>query len=305
MTPESWLFRNSFISSRDALSRLRNPEARIGLCLLTRNAAFTLGRHLLLLRHGWPGGVAPWSEILVADLGSTDSTAEVAREHGAVFLEPAERLAATLEPPSDGDGLARALAATKSDILFVVPSDLIRLEVASIATMIRALLDDPAVHLCLGVSEVDGGPLSALGTRPLLAALHPELALVVDPTTPLLALRTAGIRDLPLALTAGYEAALVVDCRAAHGLASLAQVRIPRLEWEVEDPRLEPSRAFRTIVALLEALRRTGHFSTTRELGHLFPRPRDWTENGPRLVSNLEVFPWTKEKSHLPAADGI
>jgi hypothetical protein len=305
VTPESWLFRNSFLPSRDALARLRSTEAKIGLCVLTRNAAFTLGRHLLLLQHGWPGGIAPWSEILVADLGSTDSTGDIAREHGAIFLEPAERLAATLEPPSDGDGLARALAATKSDILFVVPSSLIRLDVASIATMIRSLLDDPAIQLCLGASDAEGGPMSTLGTRPLLAALHPELALVVDPTTPLLALRTAGIRDLPLARSAGYECALVVDCRANHGLESLAQVRVPPLEWEVLDPRLDPARAFKTVVALLESLRRTGHLSTTRELGHLYPRPKDWTASGPRFITSLEVFPWTKKQPQPPVADGV
>lgn len=293
MTPESWLFRNSFLPSREAPAALRTSEVRIGLCLLTRNAAFTLGRHLLLLRHGWPGGNAPWSEILVADLGSTDSTLDIAREHGAVVLEPAERLAATLEPPSAGDGLMRALAATKSDILLVVPADLIRLDVASVATMIRSMLDDPSIQLCMGASEIDGGPLSALGTRPVLAALYPELAVVIDPTTPLLALRTSTIRDLPLARTSGYECALIVDCRAAHGLDSLAQVRVPPLEWEVADPRLEPGRAFKTLVALLEALRRTGHISTALELGHLLPRPKTWGDDGPRLVTGLEVFPWT------------
>lgn len=296
MTPEAWLFRNSFLPSRDAPATLKSSDLRIGLCLLTRNAAFTLGRHLLLLRHGWPGGNAPWSEVLVADLGSTDSTLDIAHAHGAVVLEPAERLAATLEPPADGDGLVRALAATKSDILLVVPSDLIRLDVASIATMIRSLLDNPSVQLCLGASEIDGGPLSALGTRPVLAALHPELAAVIDPTTPLIALRTAGIRDLPIARTAGYECALVVDCRSVHGLDSLAQVRVPPLEWEIEDPRLEPGRVFKTLVALLEALRRTGHISTDRELGHLFPRPKEWGDDGPRIVTRLEVFPWSAGK---------
>jgi hypothetical protein len=294
MTPEAWLFRNSFLPSREAPARLQGSDVRLGLCLLARNAAATLGRHLLLLRHGWPGGTAPWSEILVADLGSTDATQEIAREHGAKVLEPADRLAATLDPSADGDGLARALAVTESEILLVLPADLIRLDVAGIATMVRTLLDDPHLELCLGASEINGGPLSALGSRPVLSALHPELAVVIDPTTPLLALRTGAIRELPLALTAGYESALVVDCCTRHGLDSLAQVRVEPLEWEIKDPRLEPGRAFRTMVALLESLRRAQRLSTTRELGHLLPRPMDWGEKGPRLVTGLEIFPWTR-----------
>ena len=294
MTPEAWLFRNSYLPSRDAASRLRGSEVRIGLCILARNAAATLGRHLLLLKHGWPRGTGPWSEILVADLGSTDTTSEIGREHGAAVLEPADRLAASLEPPADGDGLASALRVSTSEILLVLPADLIRLDVAGIATMVRVLLDDPNIKLCLGASEVDGGPLSALGTRPVLSSLHPDLAVVVDPTTPLLALRTSAIRELPLALTAGYESALVVDCCAAHGLDSLAQVRLDPLEWETRDPRLEPGRAFRTMVALLESLKRAGRLSTSRELGHLLPRPMEWGQSGPRLVTGLEVFPWAR-----------
>lgn len=294
MTPEAWLFRNSFLPSRDAPQRLHGDHPKVGLCLLARNAANTLGRHLLLLQHGWPGGIAPWSEILVADLGCTDSTAEIARLHGGTFIEPLEPLAASLDPAADGDGLFRALAATACEILLVVPADLIRLDLVSVATMICTLVDNPDIQLCLGTSQVDGGPLSALGARPILAALCPELAVISDPTAPILALRTSAIRDLPLARTAGYEAALVVDCAAEHGIQSLAQVKSEPLEWELGDPRLETGRSFRTLVALLEALRRRNHLTTTAELGHLLPRPRDWSDSGPRLVTSLEVFPWAR-----------
>jgi glucosyl-3-phosphoglycerate synthase len=294
VTPEAWLFRNSYLPSRDAPQRLRSAASRIGLCLLSRNATTTLGRHLLLLQHGWPGGHSPWSEILVADLGSTDATHEIARQYGGTFLEPVEPLAASLDPSADGDGLYRALARTESEILLVVPADLVRLDLTAVATMIVTLLDNSQIQLCLGTSEVDGGPLAALGARPILAALCPELAVISDPTAPILALRTSAIRELPLARTAGYESALVVDCAAEHGLQSIAQVRSEPLEWEHQDPRLEQGRSFRTLVALVEALRRRGHLSTTAELGHLLPRPRDWSDDGPRLVTSLEVFPWAR-----------
>jgi hypothetical protein len=48
------------------------------------------------------------------------------------------------------------------------------------------------------------------------------------------------------------------------------------------------------MVALLESLKRAGRISTSRELCHLLPRPMDWGESGPRLVTGLEVFPWNR-----------
>jgi glucosyl-3-phosphoglycerate synthase len=294
MTPEAWLFHRSFRATREDPAKLRGCGLKLGVCVLARNAAATLGRHLLLLQHGWPGGTAPWHEIFVADLGSTDATAEIAREHGAVLSEPADRLVATVESAADGDGLARVLALTESDLLLVVPADLLRVEFGVAASLLAALVQDPCLHLCLSASEPDGGPLATLGTRPVLAALVPELAVVSDPTSPLFALRTSAIRELPLARTGGFECALVAECHLRHGIASIGQVRAPSFEWSDRDPRLDPGRSFRSTLALLETLRASGRISTPRELGHLLPQPRDWADDGPRIVTSLEIFPWER-----------
>ena len=292
MTPEAWLFHNSFQPSPDAPAMLRNAKEKIGVCVLARNASNTIGRHLLLLQHGWPGGTAPWHELIVADLGSTDGTVEISREQAARISEPREKLVASIEPPADGDGLARALAMTESDILLVVPADLIRLDLPSAATLLARLVENPELALCLGAATAEGGPLSTLGTRPVLAALLPELALLSDPTTPLFALRTALIRDLPLAGTSGYECALVAACHLRLGLGSIGQVKVPSLEWNETDPRLDAGRAFRSVVALLETLREAKRITTDRELGHLLPRPREWSDASPRVLTTLEVFRW-------------
>ena len=55
---------------------------RLSACLITLNEEHNLPRALASLK-----GIA--DEIVVVDSGSTDRTPEIAREHGAAFLERA------------------------------------------------------------------------------------------------------------------------------------------------------------------------------------------------------------------------
>lgn len=298
MTPESWLANHSVLPDPEAAKRLREASEsgiRLGVVLLAHDAATTIGRHLLLLRHGWPGGTAPWSEILVADLGSTDSTLEIARTHDAEILENPERPAqgGTF---ALGDGLARALAKTESDILAVLPASLVRIEIEAVAALMAAMLDHPAARIAMGAESAQGCEISRYSLRPLLSALCPPLSVLSDPATPLLALRPKDLKTLPLARTNGYEAALAVDCWHRHGLESLLQVLTGPLYWsEAADPRQNSTHAFHAQLAALEALRRAGCLQIPGEFGHILPTPEEWTSEGPRLVSRLEVFDWKED----------
>jgi glucosyl-3-phosphoglycerate synthase len=294
MTPETWLSRHTLLSQPEAPRRLTKAASdgtKMGVVLWARDNAATIGRHLLLLLHGWPGGKAPWSEVVVVDLGSSDSTAQIAREHGATVLEVGDDGPLT-QSKADGDGMARVLAWTNSDILLVAPADLVRLEFVGMASLMAAMLDHPACRLATGAESPVGSLLSSLSIRPLLAAVCPDLAVLSDPTSPLFAMRPDRVRDLPLARTDGFEAALLVDCWNRHGLESIVQVLVGGLDWAERDPRQNPTHAFHCQLAALEALRRAGRVQPKGEFGHILPTPEAWDENGARVVSRLEVFPW-------------
>jgi len=300
MTPEVWLSRHSLLPTTDAAKRLTQAAReglRVGVLLLARDNAPTIGRHLLLLRHGWPGGAAPWSEILVADLGSTDATVDIAREHGATVIET--RGIQSVATIASGDGFVRGLEVTKSDILLVVPASVVRLELDPVAALLAAMLDHPACRIAVGAECAAGSALSKLALRPLLAAVCPELAVMSDPASPLFAIRPPEVKTLPLARTEGYEAALVVDCWHLHGLESIVQVLVGELHWAGSDPRQNPTHAFHCQLAVLEALRRAGRIQVQGEFGHILPSPEDWTESGPRVVSRLEVFDWKEDETAL------
>jgi glucosyl-3-phosphoglycerate synthase len=176
-------------------------------------------------------------ELVVMDSGSTDATIEVAAGAGARVVRRTE-VVGDLEPlPGKGEVLWRALAATTGDVLCYIDSDLVDFDPAFVPALLGPLLVEDGVHLVKGfyrrplrleTSEVDtgGGRVTELLVRPLLAALRPELASVVQP----LGGEYAGTRELleslPFAAGYGVEIGLLLDTHAERGLDAIAQVNL-------------------------------------------------------------------------------
>jgi glucosyl-3-phosphoglycerate synthase len=176
-------------------------------------------------------------ELVVMDSGSSDATIEVAAAAGARVVRRTE-VVGDLEPlPGKGEVLWRALAATTGDVLCYIDSDLVDFDPAFVPALLGPLLVEDGVHLVKGfyrrplrleTSEVDtgGGRVTELLVRPLLAALRPELASVVQP----LGGEYAGTRELleslPFAAGYGVEIGLLLDTHAERGLDAIAQVNL-------------------------------------------------------------------------------
>jgi glucosyl-3-phosphoglycerate synthase len=176
-------------------------------------------------------------ELVVMDSGSSDATIEVASAAGARVVRRTE-VVEELEPlAGKGEVLWRALAATTGDVLCYIDSDLIDFDPAFVPALLGPLLVEDGVHLVKGfyrrplrleTSEVDtgGGRVTELLVRPLLAALRPELASVVQP----LGGEYAGTRELleslPFAAGYGVEIGLLLDTHAERGLDAIAQVNL-------------------------------------------------------------------------------
>ena len=176
-------------------------------------------------------------ELVVMDSGSADSTVEVAAAAGARVVRRTE-VVEDLEPlQGKGEVLWRALAATTGDVLCYIDSDLVDFDPAFVPALLGPLLVEHGVHLVKGfyrrplrleASEVDtgGGRVTELLVRPLLAALRPELASIVQP----LGGEYAGTRELleslPFAAGYGVEIGLLLDTHAERGLDAIAQVNL-------------------------------------------------------------------------------
>ncbi|MBA3907399.1 MAG: glucosyl-3-phosphoglycerate synthase [Pseudonocardiales bacterium] len=183
-------------------------------------------------------GAAPLvDELVVMDSGSTDRTIELAAAAGARVVRRTDVVPELAPLPGKGEVLWRALAATTGDVLCYLDSDLVDFDPAFVPALLGPLLVEDGVHLVKGfyrrplrleTSEVDtgGGRVTELLVRPLLAALRPELASVVQP----LGGEYAGTRELleslPFAAGYGVEIGLLLDTHAERGLDAIAQVNL-------------------------------------------------------------------------------
>ncbi|MFC4949497.1 glucosyl-3-phosphoglycerate synthase [Pseudonocardia sp. GCM10023141] len=183
-------------------------------------------------------GPAPLvDELVVIDSGSTDRTAARAAAAGARVVQRADVVPELAPRPGKGEVLWRSLAATTGDIVCYLDSDLVDFDPAFVPALLGPLLTEPGVALVKGFyrrplrlettqADTGGGRVTELLVRPLLAALRPELAGVVQP----LGGEYAGTRELleslPFAAGYGVEIGLLLDTHARRGLDALAQVNL-------------------------------------------------------------------------------
>jgi glucosyl-3-phosphoglycerate synthase len=183
-------------------------------------------------------GPAPLvDELVVMDSGSTDRTVEVAAAAGARVVLRTD-VVPELEPrPGKGEVLWRSLAATSGDVICYLDSDLVDFDPGFVPALLGPLLVERGVGLVKGFyrrplrlettqADTGGGRVTELLVRPLLAALRPELAGIVQP----LGGEYAGTRELlesvPFAAGYGVEIGLLLDTFERMGIDGLAQVNL-------------------------------------------------------------------------------
>jgi glucosyl-3-phosphoglycerate synthase len=179
-------------------------------------------------------------ELVVMDSGSTDCTAEVAREAGARVVQRTDVLPEVAPWPGKGEVLWRSLAATSGDVLVFIDSDLIDFDAGFVPALLGPVLlrrQGMQVALVKGFyrrplriesAEVGtgGGRVTELLARPLLNALRPELAGVVQPLGGEYAATREFLESVPFAAGYGVEIGLLLDAHTRYGLDGLAQVNL-------------------------------------------------------------------------------
>lgn len=178
-------------------------------------------------------------EVLVVDSRSSDATAEVAREAGAVVVPTVD-----CTPGMDdgkGGAMRTGVAAMSGDVGVFLDADVREFGSDFVRGLLTPLLRDENLRLVKAFydrpwnlpGEVPsgrsgGGRVTELVARPLIGRLAPELAGFVQPLSGECAFVREALAELPFCSGYGVDVALLWQVVRRHGLAAVAQADLGR-----------------------------------------------------------------------------
>lgn len=174
-------------------------------------------------------------ELVVLDSGSVDATAAEARRAGAHVVTREDAVPELAPRPGKGEVLWRSLAVTTGDVVVFVDSDLLEPSTEFVPSLLGPLLLGSTVHLVKGTyrrplradgvaTRGGGGRVTELVARPLLSALAPELAAVLQPLGGEYAATRELLASIPFAPGYGVEIGILLDTYHRHGIEGIGQV---------------------------------------------------------------------------------
>ncbi|HWC11247.1 MAG TPA: glucosyl-3-phosphoglycerate synthase, partial [Acidimicrobiales bacterium] len=203
----------------------------VTVCLPARDEATTIGPIVATIRRELVDRAPLVDEILVVDDGSIDGTAAVAADEGATVVAASDVLPGCGPGQGKGEALWKALGAAKGDLLAFCDADVRDFDAAFVTGLLGPLLTLPEVAFVKGFYERplagvvgEGGRVTELVARPVLALLFPQLAGVVQPLAGEFAGRREVLEQVPFVQGYGVDLGLLIDVSAVAGDGALAQV---------------------------------------------------------------------------------
>lgn len=169
-------------------------------------------------------------EVVVIDDSSTDATAAVAGAAGAVVWDAAAILPGHPGGPGKGEAMWRGLHVTTGDLVVFCDADVRSFEAAFVLGLVGPLLERPDLSFVkahyrrpLDGLPGEGGRVTELMARPLVATLFPHLSRVIQPLAGECAARREVLETVPFAGGYAVDLGLLVDVSARWGAASIGQ----------------------------------------------------------------------------------
>ncbi len=212
---------------------------RTSLVVPARNEAATVGAVVSRVREALMGTTALLDEIVVIDSDSTDGTFAAAADAGATVHRSRDVRPDLGSLPGKGEAMWKSLFVTTGDVLVFMDADLLDWDTHFVPGLLGPLLSDPTVDLVKGYYErplvdgdhtaaYEGGRVTELVARPLVALLFPELAGLVQPLAGEWAVRRSLFASLSVPTGYAVELAALIDTARLRGVEALAQVDLGR-----------------------------------------------------------------------------
>lgn len=210
-------------------------QLRISVVIPAHNEQATIGAIIELIRDELLGALV--DEVIVIDSLSSDGTAAAARAAGARVFGVDKIRPELGVRPGKGEALWKSQFVATGEVLVFIDADLTEWGPHFVTGLLGPLLNSPDVLLVKGFYDrladdaapgaehrPQGGRVTELVARPLLAQSWPDLAAVVQPLAGEWAVRRSLFRSLSVPVAYGVEFAVLVDTYRRHGLGALAQV---------------------------------------------------------------------------------
>lgn len=252
-----------------ALRARKRGEVTVVLPAL--NEAITIGGIVASLRE--LDGLV--DQVVVIDGSSEDGTAERAREAGAEVYDENELMAEFGPACGKGDAMWRSLSVARGDYVAFVDSDTLDFSPRFALGLIGPLLSGDDIRFVKGTFSRpfvtpegerpnEGGRVTELCARPLLAAFYPPLAGFGQPLAGEVAARRDLLEGIPFAADFGVEIGMLIDVYDRHGAEVMAQVDLGERRNQ-HQPLFELGRmAYKVQAAVLRRLRDAGRVADER-----------------------------------------
>jgi glucosyl-3-phosphoglycerate synthase len=227
----------SFDHREFALARLVEAKRgrTISVCLPARNEEATVGQVVKAIRTALMAQAPLVDELIVVDDGSTDRTATVARAAGAEVVAMS-----AIDPGGGGGGgclsggkgqaMWKAVYVSNGDLVVFCDADIRQFAPHFVTGLLGPLLLHDDVMFVKGFYDrpldgrpAEGGRVTELVARPLIAALLPHLAAMTQPLAGECAARRQVFEAVPFVDGYGVDLGLVIDVAERFGVAAMAQ----------------------------------------------------------------------------------
>jgi glucosyl-3-phosphoglycerate synthase len=200
----------------------------VSVCLPARDETSTIGAIIETIKADLAEKVHLVDEIIVVDDRSADTTAAVAAAAGATVVPVAVPAGS---PSGKGAAMATALAESRGHVAVFLDADVERFSSHFVVGLLGPLFYDYSIGFVkatykrpLDGVHGEGGRVTELTAKPLLALLHPALAGFTQPLAGEVAFRRPVIEGISLPSDYGVDVAVLIDVARHAGLGAMAEV---------------------------------------------------------------------------------